>query len=122
MSKMAADKPEHWRADSAGDSVAVLDIPASLSRHRIFDIDVTLVVKVSLAGVQPWHELALEVDGRRQWSRRIFSSSPGQTDGLDYHCTVQLDAGRALRVRASAACHGASVASLWIEGQEEGGS
>jgi hypothetical protein len=117
--RLFLDKPEHWRADSAGDSVVALVIPASLSRHRVFDIDVTLVVKVPLDGMQPWHELILEVDGRRQWSRRIFSSSPGQTDGLDYHCRVHLEAERALRVRASAAAQGSSVASLLIEAKEE---
>ena len=120
MSKMVSDRPEHWRAGSAGDSVAVLDIPGSLSRHRVFDIDVTLVVKVPVGGVQPWHELTLEIDGRRQWSRRIFSSSPGQTDGLDYHCRVRLEAERSLRIRASAASQGAVVASLLIEAKEEG--
>ena len=67
MSKMATlSRPEHWRADSAGDSVVVLDIPASLSRVRDFDIDVTLVVKVPVDGIQSWHELNLEVDGRKQ--------------------------------------------------------
>jgi hypothetical protein len=120
MSQMAAaSRPEHWRADSAGDSMVVLDIPASLSRHRDFDIDVTLVVNVPEDATQAWHELRLEVDGRQQWSRRIASSCPGQTDGLDYHCRIHLPAERALRVRALAFRRGASVSSLFIEAKEE---
>lgn len=120
MSQMsAAIRPEQWRADSAGDSVVVLDIPASLSRHRDFDIDVTLVVNVPADAIQAWHELSLEVDGRKQWSRRIVSSCPGQTDGLDYHCRIHLQAERALRVRASAFTCGASMSSLFIEAKEE---
>ena len=95
-------RPEHWRADSAGDSVVVLDIPASLSRLREFDIDVTLVVSVPAQGIQAWHELNLEVDGLKQWSRRIVSSCPGHTDGLDYHCRIHMEAERSLRVRALA--------------------
>lgn len=115
----AASRPEQWRADSAGDSVVVLDIPASLSRHRDFDIDVTLVVNVPVDAIQAWHELSLEVDGRKQWSRRIVSSCSGQTDGLDYHCRIHLQAERALRVRALAFTRGASVSSLFIEAKEE---
>ena len=120
MSKSVAEnRPELWRADSAGDAVAVLDIPASLSRSRDFDIDVTLVVNVPVEGMPAWHELNLEVDGRKQWSRRIASSSPGQTDGLDYHCRIHLQAERALRVRALAFTQGAVVSSLFIEAREE---
>ncbi len=115
----AVSRPEHWRADSAGGSVVVLDIPASLSRSRYFDIDVTLVVNVPENGIQAWHELNLEVNGRKQWSRRIVSSCPGQTDGLDYHCRIHLQAERALRVRALAFTRGAWVSSLFIEAKEE---
>ena len=39
-------KAEVWRCDVGGASVAVLDIPGSLERHRSFDVDVTLVVRV----------------------------------------------------------------------------
>lgn len=115
---LAMSRPEHWRSDSAGDSVVVLDIPASLSRHRDFDIDETLIVCVPEDGIQAWQELNLEVDGRKQWSRPIFSSCQGQTDGLDYHCRIHLQAERALRVRALAFTRGAWVSSLFIEAKE----
>ncbi len=112
-------KPEVWRCDVGGASVAVLDIPGSLDRHRSFDVDATLVVRVPQPLDGAWHELVVELDGKRQWSRRIASSSPGQTDGLDYHCRVELAPGRALRIRAVAAASGAFVRQLTVEAREE---
>lgn len=111
-------KPELWRTE-VSDSVAVLNIPGALKRSRTFDIDVTLVVRVPHDQKEPWHELALEIDGQRQWHRRIPSSCPGQTDGLDYHCRIVLEAGPALRIRAIAATRGAAVKQLLIEAREE---
>lgn len=110
-------KPELWRTD-VSDSVAVLNIPGALQRSRAFDIDVTLVVRVPADHEAPWHELALEIDGRRQWHRRIGSSCPGQTDGLDYHCRIVLEAGPALRIRAVATTRGSVVQHLLIEARE----
>lgn len=112
-------RPEYWRSLSAGESVVVLDIPASLSHQRDFDIDAMLVVEVPENAISAWHELKLEVDGCKQWSRRINSSCPGQTDGLDYHCRIQLPPERALRIRAVAITRGASILSLIIEAKEE---
>lgn len=110
---------EHWRCDAGAASVAVIDLPASLDRRRTFDVDVTLVVRTPLEHPEPWHELTVELDGKRQWQRRVPSHSPGQTDGLDYHCRVQLEAGRALRIRAVAATGGSSVHQLLIEARED---
>jgi len=110
---------EHWRCDVGASSVAVIDIPASLDRRRTFDVDVTLVVRTPLEHPEPWHELTVELDGKRQWQRRVPSHSPGQTDGLDYHCRVQLESGRALRIRAVAATGGSSVQQLLIEARED---
>ncbi len=110
---------EHWRCDAGGASVAVINIPASLYRRRTFDVDVTLVVRTPLEHPEPWHELTVELDGKRQWQRRVPSHSPGQTDGLDYHCRVQLEAGRALRIRAVAATGASSVQQLLIEARED---
>lgn len=110
---------ERWACDAGSESVAVLDIPGGLDRQRVFDLDVSLTVRVPPDAAGAWHELVVEVDGRRQWARRIPSHNPGQTDGLDYHCRLTLEAGPALRVRAVGATRGCSVLRLLVEAQEE---
>jgi hypothetical protein len=112
-------KAEVWRCDVGGASVAVLDIPGSLERHRSFDVDVTLVVRVPQPLAGAWHALTVELDGKQKWTRRIASNSPGQTDGLDYHCRIELPTGRALRVRAVAGVSGSVVHQLVVEAREE---
>lgn len=107
---------EHWRCDAGGALVAVLHIPAALSRPRTFDVDVTLLVRVPEGG-EPWHLLGVELDGQQQWQRRIASHGP--SDGLDYHCRVRLEPGRALRIRAVAAVGASSVQQLCVEVREE---
>lgn len=119
MKSRVGPQPETWRCDAGGHTVAVLDIPGSLDRSRTFDLDVTLLVRTPLDHPEPWHELKVEIDGRQQWQRRIPSHSPGQTDGLDYHCRVPLESGRALRVRALAAVGGSRVERLLIEARED---
>jgi len=111
-------KPEWWRTEVA-DAVAVLHIPGAIQRARRFDIDVSLWVRVPEDHAEAWHELTLEVDGQQQWHRRIPSSCPGQTDGLDYHCRVVLEAGPALRIRAVASTRGSVVQRLQIEARED---
>ena len=118
----AASKPpraELWHCDVGSANVAVVDIPGALDRRRTFDIDVTLVVRVPAEAAEPWHELRVELDGKQQWLRRIASHSPGHTDGLDYHCRVQLETGRSLRIRAAAGVKGSSVQQLCIEARED---
>ncbi len=123
------DSPtEHWKTDGGSASVAVLTVPGALSRARVFDVDVTLVVDVPsaptsstrAAEAEPWHELTVEFDGLRQWNRRIPSHSPGQTDGLDYHQRVRLETEQALKVRAVVKVKGSRIRSLLIEAREEG--
>ncbi len=111
-------KPELWRTE-VGDAVAVLNIPGALKRSRTFDIDVALVVRVPQDNTEAWHALTLEIDGKRQWHRRIASSCPGQTDGLDFHCRVVLEAGPSLRILALAGTQGAAVQRLQIEARED---
>ena len=116
--------PEHWQTDAGSASVAVLNIPGVLSRARVFDVDVTLVVDVPAASgaaapAEPWHELTVEFDGQRQWNRRIPSHSPGQTDGLDYHQRVRLEGEQALKVRAVVKVKGSRIRHLLIEAREE---
>lgn len=115
----AEDAAEHWHVDAGAATVAVLDIPGGLTRHRRFDIDVTLLVRVPPEHPQPWHELGVEVDGQRQWTRRIASQCPGQTDGLDYHCRLVLETHRSLRIRALVATAGSVVQRLTIEARED---
>ena len=112
--------PELWRCDAGDAGVAVLDIPGALDRRRVFDVDVTLLVSVPPGPAEPWHGLSVELDGRRQWERRIPSSSPGQTDGLDHHCRLTLEVSQALRIRAVATVGGGSrVRQLLIEARED---
>jgi len=115
---VSSAKPELWRTE-VSDAVAVLDIPGALQRSRRFDIDVSLCVRVPQDNHKAWHALSLEIDGQRQWHRRIASHCPGQTDGLDYHCQVVLEAGPALRIRAVASSHGSVVQSVIIEARED---
>ncbi|WP_291009422.1 hypothetical protein [Hydrogenophaga sp.] len=113
-------QPEHWRHDAGTGTVAVMTIPGLLSRARVFDVDATLVVDVPVqpAADAAWLELTVEFDGKRQWSRRIPAHNPGQTDGLEYHQRVRLEAEQALRVRAVVKVSGASVRQLQVEARE----
>ncbi|MFP8777985.1 hypothetical protein [Hydrogenophaga sp. RWCD_12] len=118
MSKGSA--PEHWRVEGS-DSVAVLNIPGLNGRGRVFDVDVSLLVNVPAAVIDgAWLELTVEFDGRRQWSRRIPAHNPGQTDGLDYHQRLRLEAEEGIRIRALAAVKGVGVKELVVEAREEG--
>lgn len=111
--------PEHWRIDAGGADVALLDIPPVSDRVRRFDVDVSFVVRTPAeSALKPWHELAVELDGRKQWSRRIATSNPGDQDSLDYHVRVSVDAGAPLRVRALTKVRGAVRHRLIIEATE----
>lgn len=115
----AHSAPEHWRTDTR-DPVAVLDIPGLNHRARLFDVDASLLVDVPAAvGEAVWLELSVEVDSRRQWSRRIPAHNPGQTDGLDYHQRLRLEAGQGIRIRAQAVVKGVTIRQLLLEAREE---
>ena len=105
-------QPEIWQTDAGSDPVAVLTVPGLLSRARVFDIDVTLWVGVPADAAGAWHELRVELDGQQQWSRRIPSHNPGETDSLEYHQRVRLETDQSLRVRAVAQVKGARVRRL----------
>jgi hypothetical protein len=109
---------EYWKYDAGTDSVASLVIPAALGRERTFDVDATLLVQVPAEAAGSWLELAVEVDGKRLWARRIPSHSPGETDSLEYHCRLAVAADADCRVRAKANCQGARVVSLMLEARE----
>lgn len=112
-------RPEHWQTDVGTDPVAVLTIPGLLSRARVFDVDATLIVDVPTTAQGAWLELSVEIDGQRQWSRRITAHNPGQTDGLDYHQRVRLEVAQGMRIRALAVVNGVRVSQLWVEAREE---
>ena len=111
-------RPEHWCVESS-DSVGVLNIPGLIGRARVFDVDTSLLVDVPPIGEGAWLELTVEFDGKRQWSRRIPAHNPGQTDGLEYHQRVRLEAEQGLRVRAMVAVKGVRVRQLVLEAREE---
>lgn len=113
--------PEHWRCDAGRDSVAVLDIPGLNGRARVFDVDATLLVEVPASADGAWLELTVEFDGQRQWSRRIPAHNPGQTDGLDYHQRLRLEAEQGIRIRALAKLKGVQVRQLLLEAREDEG-
>jgi hypothetical protein len=112
--------PERWCTDAGSDSIAVLDIPGLNGRARVFDVDATLLVNVPAGADGAWLELTVEFDGKRQWNRRIPANNPGQTDGLDYHQRLRLEAEQGVRVRAVAKLKGVRVRQLLLEAREEG--
>jgi hypothetical protein len=117
-SATTASAPEQWRLDAGDADVAVLNIPPVSGRMRRFEVDVSFVVRAPDDVGAAWHELAVELDGRKQWSRRIGTSNPGEQDGLDYHVRVSVAAGAALRVRALTKVRGAVRQRLLIEAVE----
>ena len=112
-------QPEHWQTDTGGDPVAVLNIPGLMSRARVFDVDATLIVAVPDAKQGAWLELTVDIDGQRQWSRRIPANNPGQTDGLEYQQRVRLEVAQGIRIRAMAAVKGVRIQQLRLEAREE---
>lgn len=91
---------EHWRIDAGAAELAVLHVPPVLRRDRIVQIDVRFVVRALADASAPWLSIEVEIDGERQWSRRIDAHRPGEPDSLDWHGRRELPAGQGLRVRA----------------------
>lgn len=111
-------RPERWRAESAHADIASLHIPACLDGRRVFEIDVRLLVRASAAAPAPWLALTVELDGVREWSRRVAAACPGASDSLDYHCRRELAPGQGLRIRALSGLGGAARLALLIEAEE----
>jgi hypothetical protein len=114
---VAPAKPERWQLDVGSADVALLVIPASLQRRRVFQIDVRFVVRVPESAIEPWHAMDVDLNGQREWSRRLASHGP--TDSLDYHCRRELDIGQALRIRAATHVGGTFRTRLVIEAEED---
>lgn len=110
---------EHWTIDVGDDQVAILDIPAAV-RARSFLVDVRFVVRCPTDGdARPLHGLTVEFDGRKEWTRAIPTSNPGEIDSLDYQRQVEVAAGAGLRVRAVAKAREAEPVQLRIEALEQ---
>jgi hypothetical protein len=109
---------EQRQIDVGDADVATLHIPPVLDRARRFDVDVRFVVQCPADGGAAWHALTVEVNGKREWSRRIETSNPGQTDSLDYHFRVEVATAAALRVRAMTRVQGAVRRRLVIEASQ----
>jgi hypothetical protein len=116
----AGDAPERWAVDVGAADLAALHIPADAWRRRVFDIDVRFVVRATAAadGEAPWLAMTVEIDGAREWSRRIDTDCLGATDSLDYHCRRDVGVGQALRVRVLTQLSGAQRVRLRIEAEE----
>ena len=109
---------EQWQVDVGDADVATLHIPPTLGRARRFHIDVRFVVQCPADSAAAWHAMTVEVNGRREWTRQITTSNPGQTDSLDYHFRIEVPVGSALRVRALTRVQGAVRRRLCIEAGE----
>ena len=112
------DRPEHWRVDAGSDDVATLHIPPSAQRERVFELDLRFIVRAPSDIKGAWHEMNVDLNGAREWSRRIAAHSPGQPDSLDYHCRCIVPVGQALRVRAVTKVRGSIRTRLLIEAEE----
>lgn len=110
---------ERWHVDVADGDIATLDIPPALSRVRRFDVDVRFVVRCPQDNATATHGMTVEVNGRREWSRQIATSNPGQDDSLDYHLRIDVADGAALRVRAVTRVRGAARRRLCIAAEEQ---
>ncbi len=109
---------EQWQVHVGDADVATLRIPPVPDRTRRLHIDVRFVVQCPADGSAAWHAMTVEVNGRREWSRQIETSNPGQTDSLDYHFRIDVAVAAALRVRAMTRVHGAVRRRLVIEAGE----
>lgn len=116
----AGGPAERWAVDAGASDVAMLTVPPVLHRDRRFDIDVRFVARAFANAASPWLSVLIEVDGDRQWSRRIDAQRAGEVDSLDYHCRRDVPAGQALRIRVVTQVGGALRQRLLIEAEASG--
>ena len=118
MKKHGAGR-EAWRCDAGAAEVALLSVPPHGQRVRVFDIDVRLDVRAAAApNAASWFSLEVEIDGAREWSRRIDTEAPGEPDSLEHHCRREISPGGSVRVRAFARVRGAIRLRLRIDAEE----
>ena len=114
----AGPLPERWVKDAGDAAEAVLTIPADMRRERRFEIACALTVRCGDDLADAWHEMTVLADGVQQWRRRIDSSNPGSTDGLDYRFSRSLPVGQPLRLTLRCAVRGVARRHLLIEAEE----
>lgn len=110
--------PERWSTDAGDAAQAVLDIPADLLRERRFEIACAMTVRAGTELDGAWHQMKVFANGAVQWRRRIPTSNPGASDGLDYRFRRSVPPGQALRVLVECETQGARRAGLVIEADE----
>ncbi|MDT7838258.1 hypothetical protein [Aquabacterium sp. OR-4] len=115
---MSDTAPERWAIDAGDAGEALLDIPPDAHRDRRFEVAVALTVRCPAELHGAWHELQILANGHQQWRRRIDSSNPGQTDGLDYRFARTVPLGEPLRVLAKVAVRGVGRERVVIEAEE----
>jgi hypothetical protein len=109
---------ESWVTSVIDAPVAQLTIPGALDRTRIFDVDTQLLVRFPESDLSGEFGLTLEIDGARQWSRTIASSTPGEVESLEYHCRLVVEPGRDVRLRARATVRHGRLLSLNLSALE----
>lgn len=90
-----------------------------MRQHRVLEIDVRFVVRALADAASSWLAVQVDIDGARQWARRIDAHRAGEVDSLDYHCRRELPAGQALRIRAVTQLGGALRQRLVIEAEQQ---
>jgi hypothetical protein len=114
----AAQRPEHWSAESGHRDVVRLDIPADAARERHFEIFCRLVVSNKAGRADATHAMRVLVDGALEWSRSVPTHADGN-DTLDLRLRRSVPVGRPLRLAASCELRGATRLSLSISADEE---
>lgn len=112
------EAPERWQVDAGEAPVARLTVPADLRRERVFEVSVTMSVRVAPDAVGAWHRLTVLADGVRQWQRRVDTSTLGGADGLEYRFERRLPPGRPLALQAQAECAGARRERLVLSAEQ----
>ena len=113
------NKPEHWQLSVGDAGTATLTIPADARRERRFEIACAITVAVPADAAAPWHQMTVQANGSKQWTRREASHNAGAWDGLDYRFRRSVPAGQVLRVTVAVAGHGVRRRSLVIEADEQ---
>ena len=110
--------PESWTVRTSDSHVAQVTIPGALDHTRTFDVDVELRARISDTARMAELGLSLEIDGSRQWGRIIAGSTPGEIDGVEYHCRLVVQPGRDVRLRARAAVKQGALVALSLTAVE----
>ncbi len=115
---MSTPKPERWHLAADDAPSATLLIPPDAKRERRFEIACAITVQRPADSPPAWHQMTVQANGVKQWSRRVPTQNPGAYDGLDYRFSPTVPVGQALRVSVAVAGLGVRRRSLVIEADE----